>query len=421
MNQALIIEGVSKRYRLGEIGGRSFRESLGYWSRGVMGKSVPVEDKRDFWALKDISFEIKEGETVGIVGANGAGKSTLLKIISRITAPSSGAVTIRGRVGSLLEVGTGFHPDLSGRDNVFLNGAILGMSRSEVSQKFDAIVDFAGLEKFIDTPVKRYSSGMYVRLAFAVAAFLEPEILIFDEVFSVGDQGFQNKCMERIAQLLKDGRTLLLVSHSMQAIIRTCTRAIELEHGKIAFDGPAEQAALRYAKEVQTRSPCAMYEWPDVESAPGDGSVRLLAIRVLDPLGNPTASFPCSSGLRLEMEYRILKEEASPLVPVFQLYDASSIPLFTTMDTNPETRRVIKKPGLYRSVAHVPPNYLAPGRAFLAALCASMPQGAIHFNERTSIYLEINDDSGEGTMRGDYAGSYPGVLRPKMDWETVKL
>ena len=212
------------------------------------------EEKGDFWALKEISFEIKQGETIGIVGANGAGKSTLLKIISRITAPTTGLVRIRGRIGSLLEVGTGFHPQLTGRDNVFLNGAILGMNRAEVKRKFDDIVAFAGLEQFIDTPVKRYSSGMYVRLAFSVAAFLEPEILIIDEVLSVGDAQFQLQCMQRMEEIIKDGRTLIFVSHGAGLVQRVCRRAIFLRKGRMIFDGDVDDALAAYARVDRARS-----------------------------------------------------------------------------------------------------------------------------------------------------------------------
>ena len=219
--------------------------------KGIHPTEAEPEEKGDFWALKDISFELKQGETIAIIGANGAGKSTLLKIISRITAPTTGIVRIRGRIGTLLEVGTGFHPELTGRDNVFLNGAILGMNRNEVKRKFDDIVGFAGLEQFIDTPVKRYSSGMYVRLAFSVAAFLEPEILIIDEVLSVGDAQFQIQCMQRMEQIIKDGRTLIFVSHGAGLVQQVCRRAIFLQKGKIMFDGDAESALAAYAQSLQ--------------------------------------------------------------------------------------------------------------------------------------------------------------------------
>ena len=260
MSTAISVQDVSKLYRLGETNRGQLLADIHRWwmkriARKVRNANLPAdpepEEKGDFWALKEISFEIEQGETIGIVGANGAGKSTLLKIISRITAPTTGLVRIRGRIGSLLEVGTGFHPQLTGRDNVFLNGAILGMNRGEVKRKFDDIVAFAGLEQFIDTPVKRYSSGMYVRLAFSVAAFLEPEILIIDEVLSVGDAQFQLQCMQRMEEIIKDGRTLLFVSHGAGLVQQVCRRAIFLRKGRIMFDGDADSAIAAYAQSLQ--------------------------------------------------------------------------------------------------------------------------------------------------------------------------
>ena len=207
---------------------------------------------REIWALKDVSLEINEGEIVGVVGRNGAGKSTLLKVLARITEPTEGRAVIRGRVGSLLEVGTGFHPELTGRENVFLNGAILGMRRTEIREKFDDIVGFAELERFIDTPVKRYSSGMYVRLAFAVAAFLEPEILFIDEVLSVGDQAFQQRCLGRMGEIAHSGRTILFVSHNLAAVAALCTRAILIDGGQLLADGDVDDVITHYLSSVQT-------------------------------------------------------------------------------------------------------------------------------------------------------------------------
>jgi lipopolysaccharide transport system ATP-binding protein len=259
MSLAISIQNVSKLYRLGETSRGQLLADLHRWwmqrraqktTRDLQIVERPQEEG-DFWALKEISFDINEGETLGIIGANGAGKSTLLKIISRITAPTTGLVRIRGRIGSLLEVGTGFHPQLTGRDNVFLNGAILGMNRREVKKKFDDIVAFAGLEQFIDTPVKRYSSGMYVRLAFSVAAFLEPEILIIDEVLSVGDQQFQIQCMQRMEEIIKDGRTLIFVSHGAGLVQQVCRRAVFLRKGKLIFEGDADSAVAAYAQSLQ--------------------------------------------------------------------------------------------------------------------------------------------------------------------------
>lgn len=259
MSTVISVENVSKSYRLGMIGGATLKEDFARWWAKARRKPDPLMKIGDeqharrigeqFWALKDISFEIKEGEVLGIIGRNGAGKSTLLKILSQVTAPTSGEIKIKGRIASLLEVGTGFHPELSGRENIFLNGAILGMTKGEIRRKFDEIVAFSGIEEFIDTPVKRYSSGMYVRLAFAVAAHLEPEILIVDEVLAVGDAAFQKKCLGKMKDVAGRGRTVIFVSHTMSAVKTLCSRAILLEGGRVQLDTLAEEAVAAYLNE----------------------------------------------------------------------------------------------------------------------------------------------------------------------------
>ena len=277
------VRDISKKYRLGKIGATSFREEVQRWwesMRPRRGAAISLVDspngikpaamsakeaanaERDFWSLRDISFDVQPGEVLGIVGKNGAGKSTLLKIISRITEPTSGEIRIRGRVASLLEVGTGFHPELSGRENVFLNGAILGMTKAEIRKKFDDIVEFAEIGRFIDTPVKRYSSGMYVRLAFAVAAHLEPEILIVDEVLAVGDAEFQNKCLGKMRQVSRNqGRTVLFVSHNMAAVKSLCTRAVWLDRGRLRASGEAEKLVVTYLNETARQSAAPVSEY----------------------------------------------------------------------------------------------------------------------------------------------------------------
>jgi len=253
---AIRCEGLSKRYRLGHGGApyMTLRESLPGLLRGVSRKVRALASgsahEESFWALRDISFDVKHGEVIGVIGKNGAGKSTLLKILSRITWPTEGRATIHGRVGSLLEVGTGFHPELSGRENIFLNGAIMGMKRAEIAAKFDEIVEFAEVEKFIDTPVKHYSSGMYVRLAFAIAAHLEPEILIVDEVLAVGDLAFQQKCLGKMSEVSRGGRTILFVSHNMALVERLCRRCMVLHQGQIAFEGETEPAIHHFFNEI---------------------------------------------------------------------------------------------------------------------------------------------------------------------------
>lgn len=252
---AITVEGVSKRYRLGSVSRLNISDELVYWFRRWSGRNPDVLSKvdagsvepREFWALRDVSFSVEPGESVALIGKNGAGKSTMLKILSRITTPTRGRVVLKGRVGSMLEVGTGFHPELTGRENIFLNGSILGMRRAEITRKFDAIVSFSGIEQFLNTPVKRYSSGMYVRLAFAVASHLEPDVLIVDEVLAVGDAAFQRKCVERMQAVAAGGRTtVLFVSHSLANVRMLCSRGVWFEEGRIRMDGPCEAVSAAY-------------------------------------------------------------------------------------------------------------------------------------------------------------------------------
>jgi len=244
LSYSIEIEQLCKQFQLGSIGTQNLR----HWLQKAMRRAGGLEaaEKELFWALRDVSFNVKQGEVIGLIGRNGAGKSTLLKIISRISEPSSGKITLNGRVSSLLEVGTGFHPELTGRENIFLNGSILGMTRKEIKSKFDEIVDFSGVEQFLDTPVKRYSSGMYVRLAFSVAAHLEPEILLVDEVLAVGDHEFQKKCLGKMGDISSSGRTIIFVSHNMGAVSELCSRAILFEQGKLITDGTVEQTIAHY-------------------------------------------------------------------------------------------------------------------------------------------------------------------------------
>jgi homopolymeric O-antigen transport system ATP-binding protein len=295
---------VSKAYRLGSIGATSLKEELArLWARARARSPRPAAD--EFWALRDVSFDVQPGEVVGIIGRNGAGKSTLLKILSRITTQTAGEITLRGRVASLLEVGTGFHPDLTGRENIFLNGAILGMSKEEIRRKFDEIVAFAEVEPFIDTPVKRYSSGMYVRLAFAVAAHLEPEILIVDEVLAVGDASFQQKCLGKMRDVSsRDHRTVLFVSHNMSAIQALCQRALWLHEGRVAEDGPAAPVSQRYLASVNDRAVADLASRSDRQ---GDGSVRLTGVTITAADGS--ALITSGSRLKIVLDY----ESAAPV------------------------------------------------------------------------------------------------------------
>jgi lipopolysaccharide transport system ATP-binding protein len=306
-------QGLGKEYVIGqrERGNESFREMLtssltAPFLRLQKLRGKVAGDER-FWALKDVNFEVNEGEIVGIIGRNGAGKSTVLKILSRITAPTEGKVEIRGRVASLLEVGTGFHHELTGRENIELNGAILGMSQREIKRKFDEIVAFAEVEKFLDTPVKRYSSGMYVRLAFSVAAHLDPEILLIDEVLAVGDVGFQKKCLNKMGQVSGEGRTVLFVSHNQQAVRALCSRGILLVGGRLVTDGPVSAVLQTYAQRLRSAEFHESVNIADVRFRRGNGAVRFTAIKVTDGHGQETSSFSLHDSLRFDMGYRVLE------------------------------------------------------------------------------------------------------------------
>ncbi len=296
------VEDISKRYKLGSIGSGSLRETLGNGLERLLRRSDHSNgEEKEFWALKDINFEVKRGEVVGIIGKNGAGKSTLLKVLSRITEPTTGQITLNGRIASLLEVGTGFHPELTGRENIFLNGSILGMTRTEIKSKFDEIVDFSGVEKFLDTPVKHYSSGMYVRLAFAVAAHLEPEILVIDEVLAVGDAEFQQKCLGKMRDVAGQGRTVLFVSHNMGAVKSLCTRAIYLQKGQIRTDGEVDEVMGEYMDASSKQHRESIKSRKDRS---GNGKVIITDIRMLDPhTGKTPSQLISGSPATLEISY----------------------------------------------------------------------------------------------------------------------
>lgn len=374
---------------------------------------------RDLWALRDVSFQVKPGEALGIIGRNGAGKSTLLKVLSRITDPTEGRVELRGRVGSLLEVGTGFHPELTGRENIYLNGAILGMKRAEIRRKFDEIVSFADLERFIDTPVKHYSSGMYVRLAFSVAAHLEPEILLIDEVLAVGDLEFRRKCLSRLQQAGSGSHAIVFVSHDMGSIVNLCPVTIWLDAGRIRAQGPSREVVTNYVSSSTYLG--SEISWPDPESAPGNDLVRLRGVRIVSN-DQSTSDILIDKEVRIEIDYWNFRDGAELYANIhlrdsmndFVLASASLPSASLTQDC---LSGKPLKAGLYRSVCLLPAN-------FLNAIRYSIDVGVIdsHFQWQVwekSILSFLVHETGE--MKREYMGNWVGVVRPRLGWETEKL
>ena len=417
---AIRVEHLGKHYRIGQRESyKTFRDAITNTAaaplRRLMRKSNSGNGDEYFWALKDVSFEVEPGEVVGIIGRNGTGKSTLLKILSRITSPSSGSVELHGRISSLLEVGTGFHPELTGRENIYLSGSILGMKRREIDQKFDDIVKFAEVEKFLDTPAKRYSSGMYVRLAFAVAAHLEPEILLVDEVLAVGDASFQKKCLSKMQSVGEEGRTVLFVSHNMPAITRLCPRTILLDAGSVMHDGPSSQVVGGYLRSGTGST--ASREWPDSSKAPGDDIARLLAVRVLSEGGEVTDVVDICSPVGIEMEFEVIKP-GFIMIPRYHFYNDEGLNIFVTFENDPVWQRRPRQRGHYLSTAWIPGNLLSEGMVIVNALIRTTNPGIMNFFERDAVAFHVVDKFVEDSARGDFAGHIPGVIRPLLKWTT---
>ena len=372
-------------------------------------------NQKELLALNDINFDVEEGEIIGLIGNNGAGKSTLLKILSRIIKPTKGEAILRGRTGSLLEVGTGFHRELSGRENIFLNGAILGMKRSEIEAKYDEIVEFSEVEEFLETPIKHYSSGMFTRLAFAVAAHLEPEILMVDEVLAVGDLAFQRKCLSKMRDVNKKGRTILFVSHNMQAITRICDRAIWIKDGVIAADGEANDVVGTYLNSQLETSSSKV--WNTLEDAPGNDIAKLRSVRLINENGISASTFDIRKSICIEVSYQVLQAERV-LMPSFQLFNEEGICVFTSNDLDEKYRHKKRRKGTYTSRAKIPANFLAEGNFFVAVSTATYEPFTEHFNERDVAAFLITDGMQGDSARGDFAGNMQGVVRPIFDWET---
>ncbi len=435
-NIAIKVENVSKCYRIGvkedthdNIGGailnfiksplknyRKYRSLYRFDDIDRNPDSRSGTNSSDvIWALRNITFEVKQGEVVGIIGRNGAGKSTLLKVLSRITNPTTGRAQIQGRVSSLLEVGTGFHPELTGRENIYLNGTILGMRKKELERKFDEIVDFSGVEKFIDTPVKRYSSGMAVRLAFSVAAHLEPEILIIDEVLAVGDARFQKKCLDKMQDVGQEGRTVLFVSHNVPAVTRLCERVILFDEGRILQDGLSSKVVGTYLSSGLATT--AAREWTDLSKAPGDDIVRLRAVRVRTEEGQITDVVDIRKPFGIEIEYEVLKS-GCVLNVHYTLQNQDGVFVFTAIDLDSAWRRRPRPAGRYISTSLIPGNLLSEGTMIVGPAIRTIEPDIVNFWERDVVAFQVIDSLDGDSARGDFTKSLLGVVRPLLKWDT---
>ncbi len=415
MKPIIRVQNLSKRYDLGRILTHqntlrdSIVETVRHPFQRLRGlKRTPGET---LWALKDINLEIMPGEVVGIIGRNGAGKSTLLKVLSRITEPTSGRVELYGRVGSLLEVGTGFHPELSGRENILLNSVILGMKHKEIKRQFDEIVAFAELDRFIDTPVKRYSSGMYVRLAFAVAAHLSPDILIVDEVLAVGDLTFQNKCLGKMEDVSRSGRTVLFVSHNMPAITRLCSRAALLDSGKLVQQGPTHEVISTYVEGSLASGPSRKWE---LAQAPGTDELKLLSVDIRKLDGTRVSTVSVEESLTVTLKYFVGKPNLKFRCSVH--FNTQGVCAFASPEPTEKTR---ENPGTYCSVVTVPGNLLAEGEYTINVSIYSSRGAKNHYIQLQNVVaFHVYDPMTGNSSRGDHAGRIGGVVRPRLEWES---
>jgi lipopolysaccharide transport system ATP-binding protein len=422
-------ENISKQYRLGLVGTGTLSHDLNRWWHRVRGKDDPylkigeVNDRStkaqsDYvWALQDINFEVQQGEVLGIIGKNGAGKSTLLKILSRVTTPTTGQIKTRGRIASLLEVGTGFHPEMTGRENIYLNGAILGMTKAEIKAKEDEIVAFSGCERYIDTPVKRYSSGMRVRLAFAVAAHLEPDILVVDEVLAVGDAEFQKKAVGKMQDISKaDGRTVLFVSHNMDSITRLCTRAILMKNGRIIENGNVSKVIDQY---LTSEFGTSAYKKLD-NSFSSDGAIKLLEVKAHKVNLESSENFYITEKVGITISYEVLVP-GKKIHAAFNFHNSSGVNIFDSHENNSEFYFDKKGIGVYNATAWIPEHLLSEGVVVVGAALVTHDPFQVHIHQKDVIAFNMIDDMANSPTRGDYVGGLPGVVRPLLKWETINI
>lgn len=417
---AIKVEGLGKLYRLGEVGTGTISHDLNRWFARMRGKEDPfakIGEHNDrtskgtsdyVWALKDVNFEVKQGEVLGIIGRNGAGKSTLLKLLSKVTKPTTGRININGRIASLLEVGTGFHPEMTGRENIYLNGAIMGMTRREISAKFDEIVAFAGVERYVDTPVKRYSSGMYVRLAFAVAAHLEPEILIVDEVLAVGDAEFQKKCLGKMKDVsLNDGRTVLFVSHNMGAISSLCDDSVFMRNGTVAQIGPTSDIVKQYLNYGTSQS--AEYVWPQPA---GDEYMKIESVVLENAGGERRSDFLTTEDIFISMVVNVLKESEFLRLGLRVLSSDGNV-IFTSGTQDDLQAPIIHRRGKQKVMLKIPGNFLNNGLYFVT-VAADIPMVKICFFEESVLFFNLEQSIGVGGILQD---DRKGYIRTNFNWQ----
>lgn len=432
-NPVIKVENLSKQYRLGEVGTGTISHDLNRWWHRIRGKEDPylrIGESNDrskkgsseyVWALEDINFEVQQGEVLGIIGKNGAGKSTLLKILSKVTAPTTGAIKAKGRIAALLEVGTGFHPELTGRENIYLNGTILGMTKREVAAKLDEIVDFAGVERYLDTPVKRYSSGMMVRLGFAVAAHLEPEILIVDEVLAVGDAEFQKKAVGKMQEVSKEGgRTVLFVSHNLNSVQSLCNNCILLQHGEIISTGKPTDIINQYMKDQRLNN----YEqyWGDLENAPGNSIVKLIKAKIINEKFRTKGLFDLVDKIGLYIEYEVLENNRT-IWSGFNLYNSEGINIFDSHCVTSSYYRDPHRVGIYSAIAWIPGNLLNENTYYVNLALFNHLKGMVHCYVEDALCFSVVDTQEDGrlTAKGDLRGDFPGLISPILNWEIKAL
>ena len=418
---AIRVEGLGKRYRIDAVRERylTLRDAV---TRAAVAAGARLMRKgsatrtEDFWALRDVSFEVERGTALGVIGHNGAGKTTLLQILSRITVPTTGRATLSKSTAPLLWVGTGFHPELTGRDNVFLNGAVLGMSARYIREKFDEIVAFAEVERFIDTPVKHYSSGMQLRLGFAVAAFLDAEILLIDEVLAVGDAAFQKKCLGKIDDVAHNGRTVIVVSHNMAAVSQMCTKALWLDHGQLRLEGDTASVIEAYLTDSAAGS--GERRWDDGESpAPGTDRLRLRAVRVRNAAGNVSDTLDVAKAFTIEIEYEVRKLLPYSMV-YFTLRTNEGVAVLTSVDAyNGQVGEHGREPGIWVSRCTIMGNLLSQGAYFLDVIAAH-PIVEYFFFEESVLSFTIEET---GSVIGTYDGQWPGVVSPALPWSIDRV